>query len=217
MMRSMALISSLPTELLLQIYHKLYSIDEVYYLARCSQRLHSIIANHWDLIRIITTIIVRTSILCLHNPNSQQKRSNRHKEDARLNHFIETGRRLSDHHSSTNSPQLQAPAFLRKSFYATDDDLTTDHVWMVVCRWKAVKSIYLDGFTCEKMACCELRRMKPLGNQASHGDCCGSCSSETHIDNKTSFAGRTSNFAEFYERCMEVWLVMEVDELMCTI
>jgi hypothetical protein len=67
----MALISSLPTELLLQIYHKLYSIDEVYYLARCSQRLHNIIADHGDLIRIITTIIVRTSILCLHHANSQ--------------------------------------------------------------------------------------------------------------------------------------------------
>jgi len=198
----MALITNLPTELLLQIYHELYSIDDVYYLARCSQRLHSIIADHGELIQIVTSII---------------KRSNGHKEDARLNHFIETGHKLSTQHGRTNSPQLEAPAFLRKSFYATDADLTTDHIWMIVCRWKAVKSIYLDGFSCERMACCELRRMKPLGNQASHGDCCGSCSLETHTDSEPTFSERTSNFAEFYQRCIAVWLVMEVDELMCTI
>lgn len=58
---TMAFIATLPSELLLQIYQNLSTIDDVYALGHCSKSLYSIIISNGNLIRIMTSIIVRTS------------------------------------------------------------------------------------------------------------------------------------------------------------
>ena len=84
---------------------------------------------------------------------------------------------------------------------------------MITCRWKAIKSLYLAGFACERSVCCEMRNTGDLVKNFRGRSYCGLCCSDGLGDDGKVLSGKPSNFAGFYKQCVEVWLAMEVEEL----
>lgn len=137
-----------------------------------------------------------------------------HEHDARLCHFIDAAQTLKLLGTNGNSPpHRKSASLLRSSFYATEGNLASEHVWMIVCRWKAVKSLYLAGFTCERSVCCDVRNMGGVGKDFKGRSYCGLCCSDGLRDYGRVLSGKPSNFADFYKQCVEMWLAMEVEEL----
>ena len=146
-------------------------------------------------------------------PNSQlaQARSPIHRYDSPLCQFIDAEQRMKAFcNSSSPRPHCQAAALFRRSFYASDESLTRDQVWSVVCRWKAVKSLYLDGHTCAKSAYNLVRSMSLPGKEVSSARC---CSGGRQDDLKACLTGMQS-FAQYYQQVVWVWLTGEVEQCM---
>lgn len=195
----MAIILNLPVELLLHISQQLYSIDEVFQFSRCSRRLHSIIDDEKNMIIILRSII---------------RHSTWHQSDARLCRFIDTAHSLSFKTSGSVSPQHEAPGLLRKAFYAQDEDMKSRHISIIVRRWKDIKSLYIQGFVCERLVCSKLRNKTLAQTEFDRMNCLGSFYGEKCRYGGRSLSRKPSTFTAFYQRCTGLWLASEVEELM---
>jgi hypothetical protein len=211
---TMAFIATLPSELLLQIYQNLCTVDDVYALGHCSKSLYSIIISNGNLSRIMTSIIVRTScprIVATHTFRRSylQVRSPTHSRDISLCCFLDSARKLETVPARDMSNNSQSAASLPASFYATEKNLTSEHIWAIICRWKVVKSLYLDGYTCMESICCWLCNMSLERNDIH----CAACDSIDSAGLK-SLPQSTLNFAEYYKRVIDTWLTMEAEGFM---
>lgn len=148
------------------------------------------------------------------SPNPDQQQSPWHESDARLCQFIDTTQSLSLQNSDSNSPHYEAPALLRKAFYAKAADLASEHIWMIARRWKAVKSLYLRGYICERLVCSTLRNKTPTKTEFYQINCLGPCCEKNCKDGIKSTFRKSATFTDFYQRCIGVWLAFEAEALM---
>ncbi|KAI9766207.1 MAG: hypothetical protein M1839_005009 [Geoglossum umbratile] len=133
----MAAILGIPNELLLFIYEDLGDLDDALHLARCCRQLYSLFESGTNRIRIMRSIIVNSAV---------------HKYDIRLCHFIDTNQSYSvNYELSGDLPRNCWPdsSVFTKCWEASEDDLTDDHIWSIVCRWQALRllqDLYLHPF-----------------------------------------------------------------------
>jgi len=77
-----------------------------------------------------------------------------------------------------------------------------------------VRSLYLDGFACERSVCRRLRRMSSVESEFGRKSERGAWCMDDCGDNVKVGEGREMGLGEFYKRVAGVWLTMQVEELM---
>ncbi|KAI9735981.1 MAG: hypothetical protein M1834_001447 [Cirrosporium novae-zelandiae] len=118
----------LPNELIIHVYHHLGDLDTAFHLARSCKRLNEIFEDGNNRLRILKSIIIK---------------SDHHKHDIQLCHFLTTNQEFASNYAISNQRpdrSVRPHASVSRHIYsATANDLTDEYVWDIVCRWQALR------------------------------------------------------------------------------